>query len=110
MPNINTNLDLQYQQVNMDNMFDDAGNIALAQCIFFGLVIVPAIYCLFTHGTRGLPGWIYVIIFCVMRVTGGAILLNSVTQNLGVTPAGLIVSSVAIAPLVMAVAGVAHET
>jgi hypothetical protein len=94
----------------MDNMFDDAGNIALAQCIFFGLVIVPAIYCLFTHGTRGLPGWIYVIIFCVMRVTGGAMLLNSVTQNLGVTPAGLIVSSVAIAPLVMAVAGVAHET
>jgi preprotein translocase subunit Sec61beta len=93
-------------------MLDDTGNIALAQIIFFGLATVPSLYCLCSHGIIGLPGWIYVTVFCVIRIVGGAILVHfeSETNGIGITPTGLIVSSIAIAPLVMAIAGVAHES
>ncbi|KFZ25178.1 hypothetical protein V502_00347 [Pseudogymnoascus sp. VKM F-4520 (FW-2644)] len=91
-------------------MFDTAGKIAIAQLAFFIIAIFPALYCLFKHGQHGLLGWVSLCVFCIIRIVGAAIIVSDESTNKTVSEAGLIIASVAIAPMIISVGGVAHES
>lgn len=91
-------------------MFDVTGQVAIAQLAFFLVAVFIACYCLFKHGKQGLPGWVFICLFCVIRIIGSALIISDETGNKPVGKAALVVSSVAVAPLVLSVAGVAHES
>lgn len=70
------------------------------------IVFLPlASYCLFKHGKFGFLGWLFVTIFCVLRViTGGMGLHGDRTGT-----AFVILNSIGLSPLLLAAAGVSHE-
>lgn len=73
-----------------------------AELAIYAILSIPNIYILFKHGRAGLLGWAYLLIFCSLRVIGGAMDLS------GSTSAGLI-SSVGLSPLLLAASGILHE-
>lgn len=91
-------------------MFDTTGKIAIAQLVFFLLAIPVAFYCIFMHGKHGLFGWLFIAIFCIIRIVGAALIVNDESGNKPVSEAGLIISSVAVAPLIIGIAAIAHES
>jgi len=91
-------------------MFDTTGHIAIAQLVFFLIAILPANYCLLKHGLLGILGWLFLVLFCLIRITGAAIIVSDESKNMAISEAGGIITSVAIAPLIIATAGVAHES
>lgn len=91
-------------------MFDTTGKIAIAQLAFFLAAVLPAHYCLFKHRGHGFLGWLFLCLFCIIRITGAAIIVADESGNKAVSKAGLIISSVAVAPLILSVAGIAHES
>jgi prolipoprotein diacylglyceryltransferase len=91
-------------------MFDTAGKIAVAELAFFIIAIFPALYCLFKHGKHGLLGWVFLCVFCTIRIVGAAIIVSDESTNKTVSEAGLIIASVAIAPLIISIGGIAHES
>lgn len=91
-------------------MFDTTGKIAIAQLAFFLAAFLPAQYVLFKHGLHGLLGWLFITLFCVIRIVGTAIIIHDESKNNPISEAGLIISSVAIAPMIIAISGIAHES
>jgi hypothetical protein len=91
-------------------MFDTGGKITIAQLAFFLIAIFPAIYCLFKHGKHGLLGWFFICAFCMVRIVGAAIIISDESGNKPLSEAGLIISSVAIAPLIISIAAIAQES
>ena len=91
-------------------MFDTTGKIAIAQLAFFLVAALPALYCLLKHGINGILGWLFLFIFCIIRIVGSAVIVSDESGNKPVSEAGAIITSVAIAPLIIAVGGVAHES
>jgi hypothetical protein len=91
-------------------MFDTAGKSAIAQLVFFVAAIPLAIYCLIKHGKHGLLGWFFITTFCAVRIVGAAIIVSAESAQKPVSEAGLIISSVAIAPLIISIGGIAHES
>lgn len=91
-------------------MFDTSGKIAIAQLVFFAVAIPFALYCLIKHGKHGLLGWFFISAFCAVRIVGSAIIVSDESGQKPVSEAGLIISSVAIAPLIIALGGIAHES
>jgi hypothetical protein len=91
-------------------MFDTTGHIAIAQLAFFLIAILPANYCLLKHGLPGILGWLFLVMFCLIRIIGTAIIVSDESRNKPVSQAGGIITSIAIAPLIIATAGVAHES
>jgi hypothetical protein len=81
----------------------------ISQIVIFGLLTPPATYCLFKHGKSGLLGWLFVVSFCFIR-TLGAILQYRDEQNNTVTLSAQIVSNLGITPLLLATAGLLHES
>lgn len=82
-------------------MHDPIGTADLA---IYAVLIIPAAYCLWTHAPHGIVGWAYLVIFCSLRIIGGAL---SVSNGKGV--AAKIISSVALSPLLLAATGLLHE-
>lgn len=91
-------------------MFDTGGKIAVAQLAFFVIAIFLALYCLVKHGKHGLLGWVFLCVFCTIRIVGAAIIVSDESTNKTVSEAGLIIASVAIAPLIISIGGIAHES
>ncbi|KFY76387.1 hypothetical protein V499_03963 [Pseudogymnoascus sp. VKM F-103] len=91
-------------------MFDTAGKIAIAQLAFFIIAIFPALYCLFKHGQHGLLGWGFLCVFCIIRIVGAANIVSDESTNKTLSEAGLIIASVAIAPPIISIGGIAHES
>ncbi|KAG0646344.1 hypothetical protein D0Z07_8251 [Hyphodiscus hymeniophilus] len=91
-------------------MFDTTGKIAIAQLAFFVAAILPAQYVLFKHGLKGLLGWLFITLFCVIRIIGAALIIHDESGHNPISEAALIISSVAIAPMIIALGGIAHES
>lgn len=68
----------------------------------YAALTVPTLYVAVKHGRRGLPGWLFLLLFCALRVTGGA-------MSIAKLPSAVIVSSIGLSPLLLAIAGVYHE-
>jgi hypothetical protein len=91
-------------------MFDTTGKISIAQLAFFLAAFIPAQYVLFKHRKTGFFGWLFICLFCIIRIVGAAIIIHDESGNNTVSEAGLIISSVAVAPMIIAIGGIAHES
>ena len=82
--------------------------LAIGTLIVYVILVQPTIYCLWKHGKRGLLGWLYLQLFCVIRIIGNALQLHAdATNSSGTT--SLIISNVGLSPLLLATAGILHE-
>ncbi|KAF4186764.1 hypothetical protein CNMCM8927_005041 [Aspergillus lentulus] len=76
---------------------------AVAQLAIYSVLVCPAVYLTLCHHRRGLLGWGYLLAFCILRITGGALSIHS--SGSGVK----IISSVGISPMLLALDGILHE-
>ncbi|KNG85062.1 integral membrane protein [Aspergillus nomiae NRRL 13137] len=79
-------------------------SILVAQLALYAPLTLPTIYLLCSHGRHGLLAWLYLLAFCVLRVTGAAMGLND-PRNAGTQ----IISSIGLSPLLLSIDGILHE-
>ena len=82
-------------------------NLALAVLIIFATLAIPTIFVAWRHGFRGLAilGWGYLFVFCSLKIIGSAMQLSD-PKGVGAS----IVNNIGLSPLLLAVAGVLHES
>jgi hypothetical protein len=82
----------------------------VAQIIVFGPLLAPAAtYCFWKHGRSGFLGWVAVVSFCTVRALGAALMYHDEVKE-QVSLSSTIVSNLGITPLLMASAGLLHES
>ncbi|KPI40865.1 uncharacterized protein AB675_10856 [Cyphellophora attinorum] len=92
--------------------FTYADGIAVFQLVFF----VPGLLCSIAvarrHGFRRTSGWIFLAIFCVIRIVGGAARLATLSDTTSTTPytIALICSLLGLSPLLMCSLGLISQT
>ena len=80
--------------------------IAVVKLAVYGILVLPTPDLLRKHGRTGFLGWLYIHIFCVLRiVTGGITLYGNNTSS----TATIILNSIGLSPLLLAIVGVLHE-
>ncbi|KAJ5678958.1 hypothetical protein N7462_007202 [Penicillium macrosclerotiorum] len=89
-------------------MANSTEGIELAQLVFYGLALLPAIYCFITHGKHGAVGWLYVFAMCGLRLVGNGMAYHSRTGP--PNRAASIIGSIGLSPLVLAALGILHES
>ncbi|KAF4170155.1 hypothetical protein CNMCM6936_003343 [Aspergillus lentulus] len=77
--------------------------LSVAQLAIYSVLVCPAVYLTLCHHRRGLLGWGYLLAFCILRITGGALSIHSSGSG------AKIISSVGISPLLLALDGILHE-
>jgi prolipoprotein diacylglyceryltransferase len=91
---------------------DPTTKLAIAELVLYILFIPIVGYLLLRHGKRGLFGWLYLILFCMLRIVASAMQINNyVQESHGKMPSSTagIINSVGISPLLLATGGVLHE-
>lgn len=73
------------------------------ECAFYGFLLLPVLYLIVRHRSYGLMGWLFLSFFCILRIIGAAMTINSSTG------AGSIISNVGLSPMLLATAGILHE-
>ncbi|KAF7161696.1 hypothetical protein CNMCM5623_007183 [Aspergillus felis] len=76
---------------------------SVAQLAIYSALVCPALYLALCHRRRGLLGWGYLLVFCILRITGGALSIHSSGSG------AKIISSVGISPMLLALEGILHE-
>ncbi|PKX90562.1 uncharacterized protein P174DRAFT_514613 [Aspergillus novofumigatus IBT 16806] len=76
---------------------------SVAQLAIYSVLVCPAVYLTLYHHRRGLLGWGYLLAFCILKITGGALSIHSSSSG------AKIISSVGISPLLLALDGILHE-
>lgn len=76
---------------------------SVAQLTIYSVLVCPAVYLTLCHHRRGLLGWGYLLAFCILRITGGALSIHSSSSG------AKIISSVGISPVLLALDGILHE-
>lgn len=77
--------------------------LSAVECAFYAFLLLPVLYLIFRHRTYGFMGWLFLSFFCILRIIGGAMSVNSAS---GV---GSIISNVGLSPMLLATAGILHE-
>ncbi|KAL2022921.1 hypothetical protein VTK56DRAFT_4136 [Thermocarpiscus australiensis] len=78
-------------------------SLSAATCAIYAVLAIPVLYLLFRHRRYGLLGWLFLFVFCTLRIIGGGLAIS----DTGV--AANIISSVGLSPLLLATAGILHE-
>jgi hypothetical protein len=78
--------------------------LLIAQLALYAPLTLPTLYLLYSHGRHGLLAWLYLLAFCVLRITGAAMGLND-PHNTGAQ----IISSIGLSPLLLSIDGMLHE-
>ncbi|EAW07712.1 uncharacterized protein ACLA_024270 [Aspergillus clavatus NRRL 1] len=78
--------------------------LLIAQLVLYAPLTLPTLYLLYSHGRHGLPAWLYLLAFCILRITGAAMGLND-PHNTG----SQIISSIGLSPLLLSIDGMLHE-
>ncbi|RAH49018.1 uncharacterized protein BO95DRAFT_355188 [Aspergillus brunneoviolaceus CBS 621.78] len=78
--------------------------LLVSQLALYAPLTLPTFYLVFSHGRHGLLAWLYLLAFCVLRVTGAAMGLHN-PHNTGAQ----IISSIGLSPLLLSIDGVLHE-
>lgn len=78
--------------------------LLVSQLALYAPLTLPTLYLVFSHGRHGLLAWLYLLAFCVLRVTGAAMGLHN-PHNTGAQ----IISSIGLSPLLLSIDGVLHE-
>ncbi|KAJ6049465.1 uncharacterized protein N7446_007204 [Penicillium canescens] len=77
--------------------------LSVAELAIYIALAFPTVYLIIKHGRQGLLGWLFLLIFCTLRIIGGALAINSSS------PTANIISSVGLSPLLLATSGILHE-
>lgn len=82
--------------------------IDLAELIIYAILSIPAIYCLVRHGKQGLLGWLYIFLYCTIRLIAAGLKYKS-DQDHKVSTGALVVDNIGLSPLLLGAAGILHE-
>lgn len=80
-------------------------SVSAAKLAIYIILAQPALYCLFKHGKTGFIGWLYIQIFCVLRIATGGIGLHGASGSTGT----IVLNSIGLSPLLLAASGILHE-
>ncbi|CAG8128627.1 unnamed protein product [Penicillium olsonii] len=78
-------------------------NLCAAELAIYIALAIPTLYLLVQHGRPGFLGWLFLFVFCSLRIIGSALGLKSSSPTAG------IISSVGLSPLLLATSGILHE-
>ncbi|EYE92984.1 uncharacterized protein EURHEDRAFT_461230 [Aspergillus ruber CBS 135680] len=81
-----------------------ADSLSAATCAIYVILAFPILYLLFKHGRNGFLGWLYLFVFCGLRIISGGL---GVKKSDGA--AASIISNIGLSPLLLATAGILHE-
>jgi hypothetical protein len=81
-----------------------ASTLSTAQLAIYAVLSLPTIYNLYRHGKRGLLGWLYLLVFCVLRMTGSGIFLSNPASS-----GAIVILNIGLSPLLLAMLGIMHE-
>ncbi|RWQ92194.1 hypothetical protein C8Q69DRAFT_106389 [Paecilomyces variotii] len=79
-----------------------------AQLIIYCILALPVLYCLYSHGKPGLLGWLYLFVFCTLRIIGSGLELRQGDLDSSSSSA-LLVNNIGLSPLLLAAMGILHE-
>lgn len=77
--------------------------IQTAELAICAVLALPVLYIIFKHKLPGLLGWAYLFIFCTLRIVGGGMALSN-------SPSASLVANIGLSPLILAAAGILHES
>ncbi|ORY61459.1 uncharacterized protein BCR38DRAFT_411332 [Pseudomassariella vexata] len=83
-----------------------ADSLSTATLAIYVILAIPVLYLLVKHGKHGkhgFLGWLFLFLFCTIRIIGGALEMKNSSI------AASIISSVGLSPLLLATAGILHE-
>ncbi|KAL2828095.1 hypothetical protein BJY01DRAFT_261634 [Aspergillus pseudoustus] len=78
--------------------------LPIAQLAIYAPLTLPVLYLLYTHGRHGFLAWAYLLAFCILRMTGGALAVSDATNS-----GAQIISSIGLSPMLLSLEGVLHE-
>jgi hypothetical protein len=81
-----------------------ASALSTAQLAIYAVLSPPTIYNPYRYGKRGLLGWLYLLVFCVRRMTSSGIFLSNPASN-GAT----VILNIELSPLLLVMLGIMHE-
>jgi prolipoprotein diacylglyceryltransferase len=84
--------------------------LGTSQLAIYSVLVLPVLYCLYRHGRTGLLGWVYLAIFCIVRLTAGGLQLVDEGNGLSTKSSVLIVDNIGLSPLLLTAIGVLHES
>lgn len=77
--------------------------LSAAELAIYAILSIPVIFILIRHLPTGAIGWGFLLAFCMLRIIGGALSVNSNKPSVS------IISSVGLSPLLLAASGILHE-
>jgi prolipoprotein diacylglyceryltransferase len=80
--------------------------LAIPELTLYILLLSIVIFILIKHGKRGLVGWAFLTIFCVLRLTSSGVQIGDRNSN---STTGAIINSVGISAILIAIGGLIHE-
>jgi len=80
--------------------------LAIAELALYLILLPVVIYILIRHGKHGLDGWMFLTVFCILRLTSSGLQIGDRNST---SNTGAIVNSVGISALLLAISGVMHE-
>jgi hypothetical protein len=79
-----------------------------AQLAIYGPLSLPILFIVYRHGRRGVIGWLYLFVFCTLRIVGPAMQIKANKDHTsGSGP--ILISSIGLSPLLLATVGILHE-
>jgi hypothetical protein len=75
-----------------------------AQLVVYSTLSIPIFYITSRHGLPGLLAWLYLLVFCSLRIVGGALALGGNNSQ-----SAALISNIGISPLLLAISGILHE-
>jgi hypothetical protein len=85
---------------------DAITRLAIAELVIYVLLLPLIVYILVRHGRRGLDGWGFLIVFCILRVVSSGLQIGSTSSN---SSTGGIINSIGISALLLALGGIVTE-
>ncbi|KAL7954560.1 hypothetical protein V8C34DRAFT_319769 [Trichoderma compactum] len=79
--------------------------LSAAKLAIYLVLFQPALFCLWKHGKTGFLGWLFVQLFCVLRIATSGIGLHGNQKG----EAAVILNSIGLSPLLLAISGILHE-
>ncbi|PLB47570.1 hypothetical protein P170DRAFT_426812 [Aspergillus steynii IBT 23096] len=80
-----------------------ADGLSAATLAIYIVLLIPTVYILVKHGRQGLLGWLFLAIFCTIRIIGSGLAVGSSSS------AASIISGVGLSPLLFASCGILRE-
>ena len=79
-------------------------SLSFALIAIHTVLALPAIYILVRHGRSHFLGWLYLLLVCVLQVTGSALFLSDQHSS-----GAAIITNICLSPLLLAILSILHE-